>query len=144
VSHADDVLWRQDEVSVEDEIRLTTIEQCGFASGALDWCFYQPVMVTPYRTSRQIIHYAHWVVGASVPLLLSLLIVPPMCIMARSRFRKWSRARRNLCVPCGYDLRGSPRVCPECGNVARPLGVTEQVDHFESCADGRSGGVKTR
>ena len=30
--------------------------------------------------------------------------------------KRWTRFRDSKCVECGYDLRFSPRICPECGN----------------------------
>ncbi len=33
----------------------------------------------------------------------------------RGRRHQENRRRRGLCLVCGYDLRGSPQRCPECG-----------------------------
>ena len=32
--------------------------------------------------------------------------------------RQTTRLREGLCLKCGYDLRGSPDRCPECGSAA--------------------------
>lgn len=60
----------------------------------------------------------------SVPLWMPLMacgVVPFMSLMHLLRRRK--RRTRGLCYHCGYDLRGSPGNCPECGNL-RPAIAT--------------------
>jgi hypothetical protein len=55
----------------------------------------------------------HWLVTsvAAFPALLWCAAVVP-------KRRRLSRRRRlGLCLACGYDLRGSPERCPECGTI---------------------------
>jgi hypothetical protein len=40
--------------------------------------------------------------------------IPVLLVLYKSIKRKW-RSRSNLCVNCGYDLRGAAEKCPECG-----------------------------
>ena len=46
------------------------------------------------------------------------LIAPARWVLLRRRDRR--RRRDSRCVGCGYDLRGSPDRCPECGAVSTP------------------------
>jgi hypothetical protein len=39
-------------------------------------------------------------------------------------FWKFRRPRRGTCSNCGYDLRGSPGRCPECGDAAPPAAAS--------------------
>ena len=71
-------------------------------------------------------HAAHWVEATTsdshvyVPIwaVTVLFALPPifwfMWSMRRRRIRL--RIRQGLCVRCGYDMRGSPGACPECGH----------------------------
>ena len=56
-----------------------------------------------------------------VPYWLPVLLTAtaPLFLFLRRR-RNRSRVRDNLCSACGYDLRATPTLCPECGQVPTP------------------------
>jgi hypothetical protein len=55
---------------------------------------------------------------AAVPyLILVIVFLIPLGIVLRMRRRDRLKAERGLCKVCGYDLRATPRRCPECGTV---------------------------
>jgi hypothetical protein len=53
----------------------------------------------------------HWV--------LIIFALTPAAVQTRQLLLQRSRARRGCCLNCGYDLRGTPDRCPECGTPAR-------------------------
>jgi hypothetical protein len=60
-------------------------------------------------STRQV-WFPHW-----LPALLTAA-PPALWIAARARSRtRQRRTARGLCPACGYDLRGTPGRCPECG-----------------------------
>lgn len=52
--------------------------------------------------------------------LLSFLPVTPFILSTFRHVRRSRRTRRQQCVNCGYDLRASGDVRPECGEPVRP------------------------
>ena len=55
--------------------------------------------------------------AVSIPLWFATLAFAayPALALIRGPFRRYRRRKRGLCATCGYDLRGSPERCPECG-----------------------------
>jgi hypothetical protein len=60
-----------------------------------------------------------WLVALTAPL-------PILRLAAHLRRRRVARGRGALgfCISCGYDLRGTPRQCPECGTQPGPPRAT--------------------
>jgi hypothetical protein len=57
-----------------------------------------------------------------VPTALAAATLPVAWIALTTRRRRHARLGRDgRCRCCGYDLRGTPDGCPECGTAARPL-----------------------
>ena len=58
-------------------------------------------------------HYIvpHWLAAT----LLAVLPMYTLTRLLRSKRRMRRRLANDLCPSCGYDLRGSPYRCPECG-----------------------------
>ncbi len=69
-----------------------------------------------------------FVIGIPTPLAIGLFGLYPL--LRFRRIRQIKRWRQNgMCTSCGYDMRGSPDQCPECGtfpcNVFRPQKLRE-------------------
>lgn len=58
-----------------------------------------------------IIYFPNW-----LPVLLTAILP---CVVFVQRLRQCRRRRSGLCPFCGYDLRATPDVCPECGAMAK-------------------------
>ena len=54
--------------------------------------------------------------------LLSGILPAIWLPLAARRFRRARRLRRGRCVACGYDLRASGDICPECGRSVVKVG----------------------
>ena len=69
-----------------------------------------------YRDPSAVSRYRAVVFPVAYPLFLTL-VVP--CATLYAALRRRGRAAAGACAECGYDLRGTPDRCPECGTAAR-------------------------
>jgi len=60
------------------------------------------------------VHVRWWQVPYWFLALISALMLLPLI---RHRLQRRRRRRGGLCLSCGYDMRASSGVCPECGAV---------------------------
>jgi hypothetical protein len=59
--------------------------------------------------------YDAWMIPYWAPVVILSL---PLGKALLGFVKRWWRRRQGLCAGCGYDLRESPDVCPECGDKA--------------------------
>jgi hypothetical protein len=62
----------------------------------------------------------HWAVGRvliRVMMAAGLAEIPAAVVFKLMNDRRRTRPARGLCLRCGYDLRGTPGRCPECGDA---------------------------
>lgn len=86
------------------------------------------------------------VVFAAVATLWAFPVARLVGRVRRRVMRSRRRAAAGLCVACGYDLRGSPGRCPECGHAAAPAGGrdgTPSESGVARPAGGVVGGART-
>jgi hypothetical protein len=60
-----------------------------------------------------------WRLAIPTPAMLVLVLIPP--IVWASYRKSYGRYGFGYCRRCGYDLRGTPEECPECGASAGPV-----------------------
>jgi hypothetical protein len=65
--------------------------------------------------------FPFWRIQVRWALVVAALALYPLMMLLRVGLAasvRRRRRRRGLCLQCGYDLRGSPGLCPECGVIA--------------------------
>jgi hypothetical protein len=85
----------------------------GFAFGDFTLLEYQTSALALNRTNYIMAIPSWFVMGAGA-------VLPAIWeYKHRALFYRRRRGKRGMCVNCGYDLRATPKMCPECGTVVR-------------------------
>ena len=79
---------------------------------SIDW---QSIAVAPPSHATQVAYLAIVIAGVVSSVLAMIWVT--WLVYAVRRDRRWFREGR--CMRCGYDLRSSHEVCPECGEPVR-------------------------
>jgi hypothetical protein len=69
------------------------------------------VVATPSAPALTCVRVSWWLIA----LLAALLPAVRLARFSATRLQLRRRLRAGLCPACGYDVRASPRRCPECG-----------------------------
>jgi hypothetical protein len=59
-----------------------------------------------------VVVFPYWILTLGLSLMPALLLWKQACAI---RSRRW--VAKGLCGGCGYDLRATPDLCPECGAI---------------------------
>jgi hypothetical protein len=90
--------------------------------GSPDMPTWRELILPEFRRTTSLDGRPGWYLG--LPSLWTVMLtLSPILFHLAPAIRRWrgrARARRGLCSDCGYDLRGSPERCPECGMPAPP------------------------
>jgi len=65
----------------------------------------------PLPPNGALMMFPHWAI------VFGSAVIPAWWVIAWSRRRLWRRRNPTACGNCGYDLRASEGVCPECGKL---------------------------
>jgi hypothetical protein len=66
-------------------------------------------------SSRRIVQ--KWTLLSAPLWIFGLVLAIPSSLRARGWIRRRVRKWRNCCLECGYDLRATSGICPECGSM---------------------------
>ncbi len=89
----------------------------GFGALHIGKAYFGPVPNPETPPAKGCTYVTSQHVAIAIPLwpIMALTGVIPLIDLIRGPLRRHRRRKRGLCETCGYDLRGSPGRCPECG-----------------------------
>jgi hypothetical protein len=111
VRHRDDQMW----------LHQGMVSEAGWRYGSVP-AGWKSRVHAPYAL-RLTIDGEGWLIAAPF-WFIALLGVAPFAAIGLVRLRAFMAIKPGCCTKCGYDLRATPGMCPECGTVptaaARP------------------------